>query len=129
MKTKKILFASLLFCMVINPIKAQGIIVDHECTKINLIPEIEINNAKNNLHIAYGHTSHGSQLITGMNNLDNFMGGTGLFNWSEGPQEGYLDIDDYFVSGDLGNPDRITWASRTREYLNNPGNYDVNVII
>ena len=108
---------------------AQGIIIDHNCTKINSIPESEIINAKNNLHIAYGHTSHGSQLITGMNNLDNFMGGSGLFSWNDGPQQGSLDIDDYFVSGDLGNPDRSTWASRTRDYLNNLNNSDVNVVI
>ena len=129
MKTKKILFASLLFYIQLNLINAQGIIINHACTNINLIPDLEITNAKDNLHIAYAHTSHGSQIITGMNNLDNFMGGTGLFKWNDGPQQGSLDIDDYFVSGDLGNPDRIAWASRTREYLNNPNNFDVNVII
>ncbi len=29
---------------------------------------------------------------------------------------------DYTPSGDLGNPDRTTWESRTRTYLNTPGN-------
>ena len=81
------------------------------------------------MHIAYGHTSHGSQIITGMNNLDEFMGGTGLYDWHDGPANGSLDIDDYFMSGDLGNPDRTTWAVRTREYLNNQNHNDVNVIM
>jgi Secretion system C-terminal sorting domain len=108
---------------------AQGTIIDHNCTEITQIPESEIVNAKDNLHIAYGHTSHGSQIITGMNNLDTFMGAKGLYKWNDGVESGALDIDDYFMSGDLGNPDRTTWADRTREYLNNNNNSEVNVII
>lgn len=113
------------------------IIIDHTCTDIWQIPESAIEQAKNTLHIAYGHTSHGSQLISGMGSsgtqLDTFMtnnGATpGTYVWNDGPQAGALDLDDYFVSGDLGNPDRITWAQRTRDYLDNPANSDVNVII
>ena len=108
---------------------AQAMIIDHNCTKLKSIPISAITTAKLQLHIAYGHTSHGSQIITGMNNLDAFMGETGLYEWDEGTREGYLDIDDYFVSGDLGNPDRSTWALRTRDYLNNSNNIDVNVIM
>lgn len=107
----------------------QAIIIDHNCTKISYIPDSAIIQAKDNLHIAYGHTSHGSQLITGMNDLDAFMGGAGLYVWNDGPQQGFLDLDDYFVSGDLGNPDRTTWASRTRTYLDNSTHSDVNVVI
>jgi hypothetical protein len=36
-----------------------------------------------------------------------------------------LSLDDYTPDGDLGNPDRTTWADRTRTYLNGgtaPGN-------
>ncbi len=106
-----------------------GTIIDHTCTKISDIPEEAIIRAKDSLHIAYGHTSHGSQLITGMNGLDAFMGGTGLYVWNDGPKEGYLDLDDYFVKGDLGDPDRTTWATRTRDYLDKPENADVNVVI
>jgi hypothetical protein len=108
---------------------SQGTIIDHNCTDITQIPESEIVNAKDNLHIAYGHTSHGSQIITGMNNLDTFMGGTGLYKWNDGVENGALDIDDYFMSGDLGNPDRTTWADRTREYLNNNNNSEINVVM
>ena len=108
---------------------AQTKIIDHNCTDISQIPETAILKAKTEMHIAYGHTSHGSQIITGMNNLDVFMGGTGLFNWHDGPDEGSIDIDDYFMSGDLGNPDRTTWAERTREYLNTQNSSDVNVVM
>ncbi len=99
----------------------------------NIIPDSAIINAKNTLHIAYGHTSHGSQIITGMNDLPPYkesLGGTdGLYDWNEGGTDGALDIDDYFVSGDLGNPDRSTWAERTEDYLNNSANSDVNVVM
>ncbi len=75
-----------------------------------------INAAKENLQIVYGHPSHGSQLISGMGSdgtqLDTFMtnnGATpGLYTWNDGPQTDALDLDNYFVSGDLGNPDRVT---------------------
>ncbi|MCB9219624.1 MAG: T9SS type A sorting domain-containing protein [Ignavibacteriales bacterium] len=108
---------------------AQQKIINHNCTDISQIPESAIIQAKEQLHIAYGHTSHGSQITTGMSSLDNFMGGTGLYNWHDGIEDGSLDLDDYFVSGDLGNPDRTTWAERTREYLNNSNNSDVNVVM
>ncbi len=106
----------------------------HSHQDLYAIPSSAIVNAKNVLHVAYGHTSHGSQIITGMNNLDTFMHNrygtpTGLYSWNDGPMSGRLDIDDYFEAGDLGNPDRTTWASRTRTYLNNPANSDVNVVM
>ncbi|MFW9906926.1 MAG: hypothetical protein ACFFFH_21655, partial [Candidatus Thorarchaeota archaeon] len=57
-------------------------------------------------------------------------GGTiGLYDWNEGGLDEALDIDDYFMSGDLGNPDRETWANRTRIYLDNPDHADVNVVM
>ena len=104
-------------------------IIDHTCINIDYIPISAINNAKSSLHIAYGHTSHGNQIIEGMNDLDAFKGGTDLYVWNDGPLAGYLDIDDDFVGGDLGNPDRTTWAQRTRDYLDEIANSDVNVVI
>jgi hypothetical protein len=113
---------------------AGPIIIDHQDTDITALSQARITKAKDELHIAYGHTSHGSQLTGGMSGLDAFMHGrygtpTGLYAWHDGPQAGALDLDDYFVSGDLGNPDRVTWAARTRTYLDNPANSDVNVVI
>jgi hypothetical protein len=129
MKKFSLLICFLLLFDNIDYLRAQPKIIDHLCTNIQQIPESAIINAKINLHIAYGHTSHGSQIITGMNALDQFMGGSGLYNWNDGPMDDHLDIDDRFASGDLGNPNRIEWASRTRNYLNNPLNNDVNVVI
>ncbi|MCZ7610624.1 MAG: T9SS type A sorting domain-containing protein [Ignavibacterium sp.] len=106
-----------------------AIIADHNSAKLSIIPTNWIDSAKVNLHIAYGHTSHGSQLITGMEGLKNWKGNQYAFN--EGGTNGALDIDDYAFSGasDLGNPNRTAWASATRDYLNNPSNSDVNVVI
>jgi len=115
---------------ILSPVlMAQPIISNHNCTNIKEIPESAILQAKMSLHIAYGHTSHGSQLTTGMKKLDNFMGGTGLYKWHDGHQEGSLDIDDRFTGGDLGHTGDTTWASRTRTYLDDSNNSDVNVII
>ena len=110
---------------------SQAIIIDHICAKLEPITETAINQAKQTLHIAYGHTSHGSQLITGMSalvgqtNLNGYKGD--IYNWNEGGIGGALDIDDYFGSGDLGHNGDTTWALPTRNYLAN--NNDVNVII
>jgi hypothetical protein len=116
---------------------AQAIIVDHNYTNITALSQSRIEQAKSQLHIAYGHTSHGSQVTDGMTGLVAFANGGGkglslpanIFAWNEGGAGGALDLDDYFQTGDLGNPDRSTWATLTRTYLNNSANSDVNVII
>lgn len=109
------------------------IIINHTCTNLPPIPEAWVTAAKDNLHIAYGHTSHGSQIITGIDGLDAFRGGTGLYTWNDGPAANHLDIDDYafddYGAYDLGNPDLGAWVQATREYLDNPANSDVNVVI
>jgi hypothetical protein len=101
------------------------LIIDHRCAKLDSIPLLSLTKAKQDLHIAYGHTSHGSQLITGMTGLVTFKGA--LYSFNNGGTNGALDLHDYAMSGDLGNPDMTSWAARTRTYLN--GNPDVNVII
>ncbi len=105
--------------------KFDNMVIDHNCTKLSSIPAEYITAAKQNLHIAYGHTSHGSQITDGMTGLVSFKGTT--YSWNNGGTNGALDLHDYAMSGDLGNPDRTSWADRTRTYLNS--NTDVNVII
>ena len=105
------------------------LIIDHQCTKLQQIPAEWIDSAKSKLHIAYGHTSHGSQLTTGMTGLVSFAGSQ--FEWNNGGNNGALDLHDGGMSGasDLGNPNRTAWADATRNYLNNSSYSDVNVII
>lgn len=128
----------MIFCTFLPVALYAAVIVDHTCTDIHQIPEAAIEAAKNRLHIAYGHTSHGSQLTSGMGSdngvsFDQFMTANGstpyLYLWNNGGSDGALDLHNYFVSGDLGNPDRYTWEQRTRTYLDDPANTDVNVVI
>jgi hypothetical protein len=104
-----------------------AIIVDHTCIDIDTIPQAAIEQAKSSLHIAYGHTSHGSQLVDGMTGLVDFKGA--LYSWNSGGTGGALDLRDQPFSGasDLGAPNFSAWASATRTYLN--AHPDVNVII
>jgi hypothetical protein len=51
-----------------------AVIIDHTNARIDTIPEQWITVAKQDLHIAYGHTSHGSQLTTGMVGLSSWKG-------------------------------------------------------
>ena len=50
----------------------QPIIINHTSTNLSLVPESAIERAKKTLHIAYGHTSHGSQITDGMTGLSQF---------------------------------------------------------
>ncbi|MBN2299106.1 MAG: hypothetical protein JXM72_10955, partial [Deltaproteobacteria bacterium] len=104
-----------------------AMIIDHVCTDLDLIPEEWIEEAKDYLNIAYGHTSHGSQLTTGMTGLVSFMGD--LYAYNSTGSGGALELHDSPFSGasDLGNPDRTAWAAATRTYLD--AHADINVII
>jgi hypothetical protein len=136
----RILLATAAFCCPLafaGPgLQADPLIIDHNHTDITLIPQSAIESAKNNLHIAYGHTSHGSQLTTGMNGLVAFANGGGLglslpediFAWNNGGNGGALDLHDYAMGGgDV--EDYPQWVDNTRAYLDNPDNADVNVIV
>ena len=123
------------------------LIIDHNCTNLRELPQWAAAQAKTTLHIAYGHTSHGSQLIAGMGGsngagLDNFLVNSpkydipaGLYVWHDGPQSGYLDLDDYAMGGDVGYYPQ--WVNNTHNYLGTPDSVtgrgtdhdDVNVII
>jgi len=136
-------FFILFFLFVIwgSPVSSQGIIIDHTSTDITKIPESAITQAKTTLHIGYGHTSHGSQLTTGMIGLVGFSnnGGLGLshpqdiFKWNNGGTGGALDLEegDGYGSGWLDHDCGYypAWVNETRDYLNDPSHSDVNVII
>ena len=128
---KKIFYIAVIIIMANSSITFSQvpIIANHEIAKLSIIPDEWIDSAKVKLHIAYGHTSHGSQLITGMEGLRNWKGTKYAFN--NVGTNGALDIHDYAFTGasDLGNPNRTAWEAATRNYLNNPTNNDVNVVI
>jgi hypothetical protein len=117
---------------------AEHIVADHNsAAQFNNIPNYWITKARQDLHIAYQHTSHGSQLITGMDALKNFAAYAGKYNWTDDGSSG-LDLDDYGIPAacsDLSTGDYIDsygvtpWVTGTRTFLNNPANYHINVII
>jgi len=113
-------------------VNSSAIIIDHNCTKLARIPAEWITAAKQSLHIAYGHTSHGSQITTGMTGLVAFAGAQYAYN--NGGSGGALDLRDYYsnfgglgIANDLGNPNRTAWEAATRAYLSQ--NPTINVII
>jgi hypothetical protein len=115
-----------------QPTAGDAVIIDHRSTDLGAIPLEWITEAKSALHIAYGHTSHGSQITTGMTGLVSFANapnGGSTYAWNSGGTNGALDLRDSPFSGasDLGNPDRTAWAAATRDYLN--AHQEVNVII
>lgn len=99
-------------------------IIDHNDISVDFIPAGYINTAKDSLRIGYWHTSHGSQLTTGMAGLDAFKGGTGLYAVSNDGTPGTLHLQEP-ASMDLGDD----WVTITRTFLDAAGNEDVNVII
>jgi hypothetical protein len=136
--TKQPQFLLFVFLSIIKLAIAQSIIIDHNCSKLEPIPEWAILQARDSLHIAYGHTSHGSQLTEGMSSLSvqdtNLIGYKGdIYCWQYYPLPGpntCLDIHDRFRDGDLGHYGDTQWAAYTRDYLENDTNSsDINVIM
>jgi hypothetical protein len=131
----KTIFVSVMLGVFVFSCVSNAFIVDHTCTDLRQIPQSAIEQAKTSLHIAYGHTSHGSQLTDGMSALVAFANGGGLglslptniFAWNNGGSGGALDLHDYAMANDVGY--YPGWVNETIAYLDNPLNADVNVII
>lgn len=64
--------AVLLLLFLIAPARAAPLIIDHTATELAALPRTAIDQVKQNLPIMYYHTSHGSQLTTGMTGLVSF---------------------------------------------------------
>ena len=107
-------------------------IIDHRHADLADVPLRWIDAAKRDLHIAYGHTSHGSQITTGMTGLTRFANaphGGSTYAWNNGGTGGALDLADTPFSGayDLGAPSWTAWEAETRAYL--AGHPEINVVI
>lgn len=103
--------------------RAAPLVVNHLNTILADIPRDAIQGAIDNLVIAYGHTSHGSQLVTGMDSLAAFVGDD-IYSWSMDGSDGTLELRDKVMPYDLG---YASWEPDTRAYLNS--HPEVNVII
>jgi len=115
-----------------------GQFITHSHTVLGAIPASAIEQAKNTLHIAYQHTSHGSQLITGMNSLEAFPSFGDTYAWDDAGQDpNALDLDDDGIPGcaDLSQGDSVDgngdtpWVIATRSLLDDPANSHINVVM
>jgi len=129
-----VIYSQNLFCQT-------GYVVDHTCSNLDDIPDYWIDKAKTDLHITYNHTSHGSQLTTGMNALRDYPDFGDKYAWIDDAQgdSQHLSMDDSGIpgapndlsQGDHDNDDNgiADWADDTYDFLDDPDNYYVNVVL
>ena len=99
-----------------GPAGASGAFVaDHQAAaSFGSIPSSYVTAARSAFKILYGHTSHGSQIVTGMEMLGGAYANNGGFITE--------------VSGDLGTDGDLTWETTTRTRLGTSGN-GFNVVL
>lgn len=115
-----LLVLSILFVTQVSASASSGtVIIDHNDTNISQLSESCVENIKNNYNLFYGHTSHGSQIISGMSTL---MSQNSLYSYNG--NDG-LPIKE--TSSDLGHSGDTAWADVTRNELNS--NSDPNVVM
>jgi hypothetical protein len=120
----------------------KGAIADHTVALeevLRSIPDEYINAARENLHVAYQHTSHGTHVSYGMFGLPGFKDGdaTRFAISNNDPQPGKLDFRDYAMASyaepgtdaaDLSR-NETAFIQATRNYLDDPGNAEINVVM
>jgi hypothetical protein len=111
---------------------AQGFVVDHTCTDLSQVPPSYLDLARSNLRVGYGHTSHGSQLVTGLDawrDTDQPQYDFASSGWGLVPG---VFLNDYWGNAggasDLGHNGDLAWRNATITMLNQLGN-DRNVVI
>lgn len=96
------------------PSMAAGLIVDHQASaNFNQITTDSFAAIRSSSNIFYGHTSHGSQIISGLAMLENEN--SGLYRRPTIHEAGGIDLGDY------------NWDGRTRDYLNSHAG--INLVI
>jgi len=69
---KRLLHIFLVLLLLVNTLHAQeALIIDHTCLELNKIPAAWIDSVQVKMKLHYAHTSHGSQLITGLEMIEN----------------------------------------------------------
>jgi hypothetical protein len=96
-----------------------GLLADHlAATAFEAIPSASVTAAASGDHIFYGHTSHGSQIVTGIDMVAAEHAGY--------PASSALSLREY--DGDLGTEGDLTWEGVTRGVLAEPGN-GINLVL
>ena len=96
---------------------AGAIIIDHTCTDLSEIPDEWVEEARNDFEIFYGHTSHGSQIVTGVT------------MWANSNSTLYASPGFHEISDDLGHNGDISWVPPTENFLDNPSHSQYNVVM
>ena len=65
------ILVNLLLIFSYSPSYSQGLIIDHICTDLSFIPMEWIDSVQLNKKLHYAHTSHGGQLTTGIQRIEN----------------------------------------------------------
>ncbi len=144
MLSGKLTIVSLLLAMFLlgSPLHGENVfgevLIDHSSSNLGAIPDNWIKKAQSDLHIVYHHTSHGSQLITGMNALKEFTDyPLKKYDWKDDSRGNSfsLSLDDIYGNdlsqGDSDDNDNgiANWAEDTADFLESTENYHVNVIM
>lgn len=117
-------------------------IADHKVAHedvLRSIPEKYINSARENFHVAYQHTSHGTHVSRGVFGLPDFKSGDeNLFAVSLNKQNAgklsFYDnaLEDYAADGEVAtdlSTDETGFIEATRNFLNAPENEHINVVM
>ncbi len=114
------------------------VIADHTIAHEDIlrsIPDEYINAARNDLHVAYQHTSHGTHVSRGMFGLQDYKAGDDILYaiTNNDPEDDKLDFRDYAMesysdASDLSQ-DETAFIQGTRDYLDDPDNSEINVIM
>ncbi len=124
------LLTQLILALMPSLIYAQAIVIDHNHTDYSSINSSMIANSLAKLKIAYQHTSHGSQLVTGLNALEQFNPDMFTYSYASYNLQRDVFLNDMAMPsvGDLGHNGDLSWADATEQFLNNP-QCDKNVIM
>ncbi len=118
------------------------VIADHTIAHEDIlrsIPDEYINAARNDLHVAYQHTSHGTQVARGMFGLPDYKAGDDILYaiTNNNPQDDKLDFRDYAMASyaesgvdasDLSR-NETAFIQATRNFLDDPDNSEINVVM
>ncbi|RKX25751.1 MAG: hypothetical protein DRP45_05210 [Candidatus Zixiibacteriota bacterium] len=90
-----------------------AILADHaSADEFGSIPESMFEQIRSTYNIFYGHTSHGSQIVTGLNMLES--------------EDSLYDVPTFHeISDDLGHNGDTSWVPATRTWLNDHPDYNV----
>ena len=100
------------------------IVSNHLNSDLGLVNPSSVEAAKGQFRIWYGHTSHGSQITSGMSVLASDF--PTLYNYNSNGSGGALSYQETY--GDLGHNGDLAWEAATRQQLNRPDN-DRNMVV